>query len=329
MSTQKPAKISPESSDDSAKIVKIGARGSPLAVQQAEDFAARFQQIVGDDVTIEILTFTTSGDQLLDKRLQDAGGKGLFTRELDIAQLAGRIDIVVHSLKDVPTVLPDGLTMGCYLPREDPRDALFGAVSNIKDLPHGATLGTASLRRSAQALALRPDLNIVMFRGNVQTRLRKLDEGLADATLLAAAGLNRLGMTEKAAGFMPKAEMLPACGQGIVCTTLSENAPAWIVEACAQIDVQESRLAAIAERSFLKRLDGSCRTPIAGHLAFTQNGIEFSGEVLTDDGTKRWSADMEQDGIPTEEQAALIGLQIAEKIATQRAADEKDSEALL
>ena len=303
---------------NSTQIVKIGARGSPLAVQQAEDFAARFKDIVGDKVEIEIHTFTTSGDQLLDKRLQDAGGKGLFTRELDIAQLSGRIDIVVHSLKDVPTVLPDGLKIGCYLPREDPRDALFGNVNNIKDLHQGATLGTASLRRSAQALALRPDLKIVMFRGNIQTRLRKLAEGQADATLLAAAGLNRLGMTDKAAGFMPKEEMLPACGQGIVCTTLTNDAEDWIVDACQQIDVLESRIAAIAERAFLKRLDGSCRTPIAGHLSFNENGVDICGEVLADDGSKRWFSQMRLDTIPDESQAAALGLELGEKVAQLR-----------
>ena len=322
MNTQSSASSSPENSKSGGQIVKIGARGSPLAVQQAEDFATRFKEIAPQDVEIEILTFTTSGDQLLDKRLQDAGGKGLFTRELDIAQLTGRVDIVVHSLKDVPTVLPDGLKMGCYLPREDPRDALFGKVGRIEDLPHGAKLGTASLRRGAQALALRPDLEIVMFRGNVQTRLRKLEEGLADATLLAAAGLNRLGMIDKAAGIIPKTTMLPACGQGIVCTTLRDDAPDWIAEACNKIDVQESRIAAIAERAFLKRLDGSCRTPIAGHMSFDQNGVHFAGEVLTDDGRLRWYNDIKLESMPDVEAAAELGRKLGEKVAMLRSSDE-------
>ncbi len=322
MNTQSATSSSSENSLSGAQIVKIGARGSPLAVQQAEDFAARFKEIAGKNVKIEILTFTTSGDQLLDKRLQDAGGKGLFTRELDIAQLTGRVDIVVHSLKDVPTVLPEGLKMGCYLPREDPRDALFGEVGKIEDLPQGAKLGTASLRRGAQALALRPDLEIVMFRGNVQTRLRKLQEGLADATLLAAAGLNRLGMIDKAAGIIPQSTMLPACGQGIVCATLREDAPNWLEEVCKKIDVQKSRIAAIAERAFLKRLDGSCRTPIAGHMSFEGKGTYFSGEVLTDDGCSRWHSEMHLDTVPSEDEAEKLGHQLGEKVALLRKADE-------
>ncbi len=325
MSTQNPVSPTPVNAKNSAQLVKIGARGSPLAIQQAEDFATRLKNVLGDKIEIEILSFTTSGDQLLDKRLQDAGGKGLFTRELDLAQLTGRIDIAVHSLKDVPTILPDGLIMGSYLPREDARDALFGKVANISDLPQGATLGTASLRRSAQALALRPDLKIVMFRGNVQTRLRKLAEGHADATLLAAAGLNRLGMTDKAAGFMPKDQMLPACGQGIVCTTLRDDAPDWLIEASAQIDVLESRIAAHAERAFLTRLDGSCRTPIAGHFSFTVSGIHMAGEVLEDDGSERWFAEHSQASIPTAEDATRIGLELGEKVAQARDASKSNS----
>lgn len=319
MTSQNTTSASPANAKPASQIVKIGARGSPLAIQQAEDFAARFKKIAGPNVETEILTFTTSGDQLLDKKLQDAGGKGLFTRELDLAQIAGRIDIAVHSLKDVPTVLPEGLNMGCYLPREDARDALFGGYESIEALPQGATLGTASLRRSAQALSLRPDLKIVMFRGNVQTRLRKLDEGLADATLLAAAGLSRLGMTEKATGFISKDKMLPACGQGIVCATLSNNAPDWIIDICNKIDVSNSRIAAVAERAFLKRLDGSCRTPIAGHLSFEENGVHFAGEVLADDGSQKWHAERRVSSILSETEAEALGLALGEEVASLKA----------
>lgn len=304
------------------KTVRVGARGSPLAVAQAEDFAARLESASGGLIRCTQHTFTTRGDQILDKRLQDAGGKGLFTRELDIAQLDGQIDVAVHSLKDVPTVLPDGLKMGCYLPREDPRDALIGPYDSLDALPRNARLGTASLRRGAQALAIRPDLEIVMFRGNVQTRLRKLDEGLADATLLAAAGLSRLGMLDKAAAIVPEDQMLPAGGQGIVCATLADDAPDWLVAACAAIDKSASRLAAIAERAFLKRLDGSCRTPIAAHFTLNASGgASMSGEVLSDDGAQCWRAEGQIDRVPSDQDAEALGLALAEDVAAQRLKD--------
>ncbi len=302
-------------------IVRIGARGSPLAVAQAVDFAHQLEAASGGLIRCTQHAFTTRGDQILDQRLQDAGGKGLFTRELDLAQLNGEIDVAVHSLKDVPTVLPEGLVMGCYLPRKDPRDALIGPYASIAALPSGARLGTASLRRGAQALALRPDLEIVMFRGNVQTRLRKLEEGLADATLLAAAGLNRLGMLDKAAALIPVETMLPAGGQGIVCATLAEGAPDWLTAACAAIDIRASRLAAIAERAFLKRLDGSCRTPIAAHFILTPDGAEMGGEVLSDDGRHRWRADGAIKRPPSEADAEELGLMVAEDVAAYRARD--------
>ena len=308
---RKPARPNPH-------IVRIGTRGSPLALAQAEMYGRLLESVSGGLIRTSIHTFKTQGDQIQDRRLQDAGGKGLFTRELDIVQQAGEVEVCVHSLKDVPNVLAEGLVIGSYLEREDPRDALIGPYASLHDLPRGARLGTASLRRSAQALALRPDLEIIMFRGSVQTRLRKLQEGMADATLLAAAGLNRLGMIDKSAGVVPVEDMIPAVGQGIVCATIREDAPDWLLAACAAIDDKPARLAATAERAFLKRLDGSCRTPIAGHFTLTETGARMVGEVLSDDGSQRWASEGVIDGAPSEKDAEELGLWVAEDIAEER-----------
>ena len=289
-----------------------------MALAQAETFGRLLESASGGLIRCSIHTFKTQGDQIQDRRLQDAGGKGLFTRELDIVQQAGDVDICVHSLKDVPNVLADGLVLGCFLEREDPRDVLIGPHPTLADLPQGAKLGTASLRRAAQALHLRPDLQIVMFRGSVQTRLEKLENGQADATLLAAAGLNRLGLMKKAAGIVPIRDMIPAVGQGIVCATLRKDAADWLQAACTAIDDKPARLAASAERAFLRRLDGSCRTPIAGHFTISGTGARMIGEVLSDDGRSRWFAEGALDRIPSEADAAELGLWVAEDIAAAR-----------
>jgi len=304
------------------RTVRVGARGSPLAVAQARLFAGRLERMSGGAIACTFHTYTTTGDRILDRPLQSAGGKGLFTKELDRAQKDGEIDIAVHSLKDMTTRLPRHLFLAAYLPREDARDCLIGPFPDIASLPSGAVVGTSSLRRKAQLLAIRPDLRIVMFRGNVQTRLRKLGEGEADATLLAAAGLSRLGMLETAGGVIPVEEMIPAGGQGIIGVTLRTDAPDWLVAACAATDDRSARLAAIAERAFLRRLDGSCRTPIAAHFRLTAAGAVMSGEVLSDDGARRWRADGELDRLPSERDANELGLFLAEDVASQRAADD-------
>jgi hydroxymethylbilane synthase len=279
-------------------------------------------RLSGGAIAYTLHTFTTTGDRILDRPLQAAGGKGLFTKELDRAQKDGAIDIAVHSLKDMTTRLPRHLFLAAYLPREDPRDCLIGPYPSISALPEGAVVGTSSLRRKAQLLAVRPDLRIIMFRGNVQTRLRKLADGEADATLLAAAGLARLGMTDKAAGAVPADEMIPAGGQGIIGVTLRTDAPEWLIAACAATDDRPARMAAIAERAFLRRLDGSCRTPIAAHFTLTQKGAVMAGEVLAEDGSRRWRAEGELDRLPSERDASELGLFLAEDVASQRAADE-------
>ncbi len=315
MQNSKPAKRSSKAPHK----VRIGSRASPLAVAQAEAFAARLVEASGGQIKTKIETFKTTGDKIQDRPLQDAGGKGLFTKELDRAQKHGEIDIGVHSLKDVTVKLNKHLTLAAYLPREDPRDCLIGSVSRIGDLPDGAVVGTSSVRRRAQLLALRPDLQIVEFRGNVQTRLGKLRDGVAEATLLAAAGLNRLGRMDVAAGLVPFEDMLPAAGQGIVAATLRHDAPDWLHAACAAVDDMDARLAAFAERAFLRRLDGSCRTPFAAQFRLTDDGAELLGEVLSNDGQQRWRATGRLSRRPSEADAEELGLFVAEDIAAQQA----------
>jgi hydroxymethylbilane synthase len=303
------------------KTVRIGTRGSPLALAQANLFAGLLVKASPGAFATSIHPYTTTGDKILDKPLQDAGGKGLFTKELDRAQETGEIDVAVHSLKDVTVTLQPHLVLAAYLTREDPHDCLIGPWSRIADLPRGAVVGTSSLRRKAQLLAVRPDLKAVTFRGNVQTRLRKLAEGEAQATILAAAGLRRLGMIDKAAGIIPVEDMLPAGGQGIIGVTLRKDAPDWLASAVAATDILASRLAAIAERAFLRRLDGSCRTPIAAHFKLTDKGAWMAGEVLSDEGDKRWRAEGSLDHKPNEGEAEAFGLSLAEDVAAKREAD--------
>ncbi len=304
-----------------ARTVRIGARGSPLAVAQAHIFGDRLVRMSGGAIAYTLHAFTTTGDKIQDRPLQDAGGKGLFTKELDRAQKDGDIDIAVHSLKDMTARLPRHLFLAAYLPREDPRDCLIGPWASIAGLPHGAVVGSSSLRRRSQLLALRPDIKVVNFRGNVQTRLRKLAEGEAQATILAAAGLHRLGVTDYVGGIIPVEDMLPAAGQGIIGVTLNTKAPDWLVAACAATDDHAARLAAVAERAFLRRLDGSCRTPIAAHFRLTANGADMSGEVLSDNGDKRWRAEGALERPPSERDANELGLFLAEDVASHRAAD--------
>lgn len=248
--------------------IRIGTRNSPLALAQANWVARALEAIGRGDVTCKLVSMTTTGDQLTDRSLLEAGGKGLFTKELDIALLRGEVDILVHSLKDVPVELPIGQRIMAYPTREDARDAFVSLnYRHFEDLPQGAVLGTSSLRRGAFALARRPDLKIVEFRGNVQTRLKKLADGVADGTFLAAAGLNRLGMSEKISGALDPHKFVPAVGQGILAiAAYPERLPAGSKPIIEAMNDDEAERAAIAERTVLARLDGSCRTPIAAHL---------------------------------------------------------------
>jgi hydroxymethylbilane synthase len=237
-----------------------------------------------DPADIEIVAITTTGDRIRDRPLVEIGGKGLFTKEIEDALLAGEIHMAVHSMKDVPANLPDGLVIAAILPREDARDAFMSlTASTLADLPKGAVLGSSSVRRTAQVLHLRPDLKPVQFRGNVETRLRKLSEGVADATFLACAGLNRLGLSDKITYAMPTDVMLPAIAQGAIGIEIRANDDTTRA-LLAAINDGLSEIAVACERAFLKALDGSCRTPLAGHATLNGSGLSFRGHALTLDG---------------------------------------------
>lgn len=268
--------------------VRIGTRGSPLALVQArmvrDALATAHPDLRGPD-DIQILPIKTTGDAVQDRKLMEVGGKGLFTKEIEEALLEGRVDCAVHSMKDMPTWLPDGLVIGAMLAREDARDALFAKAGiRIADLRRGATVGTASLRRQAQLLALRPDLRIVPLRGNVETRMRKLSDGEADATLLAVAGLKRLGLLEKAAGIIDSAEILPAVGQGAIGIEIRADDDR-LRARLAPLDHGPTTLCVTAERACLSELDGSCHTPIAAYAELDGNNLRLRSLIALPDGT--------------------------------------------
>ena len=248
-----------------ARPLKIGTRGSPLALAQAHETRRRLMAAFDlPEAAFEVVVVSTMGDRVQDRALRELGGKGLFTREIEDLLLSGDLDIAVHSMKDMPTHQPEGLLLDCYLPREDVRDAFVSpGVERLADLPAGALVGTSSLRRRAQLLVRRPDLNVVEFRGNVQTRLRKLSEGVAQCTFLAMAGLNRLGMAHVARSAIEPDEMLPAVAQGAIGIE-RRSADARAAAMLAAIHDGPTGLRLAAERACLATLDGSCETPIAG-----------------------------------------------------------------
>ena len=289
---------------------KNGTRGSPLALWQAHEVRRCLMAAYAlPEAAFEIVVIKVTGDQILDKALKEIGGKGLFTREIEEALLDGGIDIAVHSMKDMPTVQPAGLILDCYLPREDVRDGFVSpAVAGLMDLPQGATVGSSSLRRRAQLAHRRPDLKLVEFRGNVQTRMKKLEDGVAVATFLAMAGLNRLGMAQHAKP-IAVTEMLPAVAQGAIG-----------VERRLADPRAEAMLAAIhhtptgqqlaAERGFLARLDGSCETPIAGLAVLEGATLWLRGEILRPDGTRVIAGELRG---PVAD-AAAIGAALADQV---------------
>ena len=270
-----------------ASSLRIGTRGSPLALAQAHETRRRLATAHGcDEAQFEIVIIKTSGDMIQDRALAEAGGKGLFTKEIDIAMLAGEIDIAVHSSKDLPTVLPDGIVIAGFLPREDARDALISARGkSLAELPQGGTLGTASLRRQAMVKRLRPDLKVGLLRGNVETRLTKAERGEIDATLLAYAGLKRLGLAHRATALLDIDEFLPAVGQGAIGVTARPDDAA-AREALQPLLDADTGVALACERAFLAVLDGSCRTPIAGHARIIGGEVKFRGLVLRTDGSE-------------------------------------------
>jgi len=267
--------------------IRIGTRGSPLALAQAYETRRRLMEMHSlEQDSFEVIVIKTTGDRIQDKPLREVGGKGLFTKEIEDALLGGRIDIAVHSMKDMPVQQPDGLTLDCFLPREDVRDAFLSPRFNgLGDLPHGARVGTSSLRRRAQILYKRPDLEVVEFRGNVQTRLRKLDEKVADCTFLAMAGLNRLGMEEAANSPVAVSDMLPAVSQGAIGIERRETDEA-VRELLQPIHDFPTGYRLEAERAYLETLDGSCQMPIAGLAELDQDQMRLRGEILRPDGSE-------------------------------------------
>jgi len=284
--------------DGGVQPLRIGTRGSPLALAQAYETRRRLQENfpeLNEDGAIEICVLKTQGDMVLDKSLMELGGKGLFTKELDTALLSNEVDICVHSMKDVPTWLPEGTVLPCNLPREDTNDAFISGDSSIKrieDLPDHSVIGTASLRRQAQIMAKNPTLKCVNFRGNVQTRLRKLDDGVVDATLLAIAGLKRMSMDSCATSVLDWDEMLPAVAQGAIgiqCRSDDERSLKYI----DALNHPETKSCVDCERAFLEALDGNCKTPIAGQARIVDGRIVFRGLIAMPDGSVTYKTEAE------------------------------------
>jgi len=302
--------------------IRIGTRGSPLALAQAHETRDRLISAHGlSNDAVEILVFKTSGDQIQDRPLSEVGGKGLFTKEIEEALFRDEIDVAVHSMKDLETAMPEGLAVAAVLPREDVRDAFISLqFASLADLPEGAVVGTSSLRRRAQLKHARPDISVVEFRGNVQTRLAKLEAGVAVATFLACAGLRRLGQEARIASAIEPEDMLPAVAQGaIALQTRSDDADSRA--AMAPLNDADTHVRVTAERAFLARLDGSCRTPIAG-LAEIVDGpdgrrLMFRGQVIAPDGSDALS--VARDGALAD--AAHLGHDAADELLARGAAD--------
>jgi hydroxymethylbilane synthase len=280
-------------------LFTLGARGSPLALAQANEARRRLAEAHGWEIErIALRIIRTTGDAIQDRPLAEAGGRGLFTKEIDAALLAGAIDAAVHSAKDVPSLMAEGVAIGAYLPREDVRDALVSALADtIEGLPRGATFGAASLRRQAQALRLRADLQPMLLRGNVETRLAKVEAGAVGATLLALAGLKRLGLAHRARAVLDLDTFLPAPGQGAIAIT-ARGADARALEALNAISDAATMAALTAERAYLAELEGSCRTPIAGLARLETDKLKLKGEVLRPDGSERF--DVAAEGAPAD-----------------------------
>ncbi len=281
--------------------IRIGTRGSPLALAQATAVRAAVAQTEGiDPEAIELVVLKTTGDLVRDRSFAESGGKGIFTKEIDEALLSGRVDFAVHSAKDVQTILPKGLCIAATPPRADPRDAFLSTrAPSIEALPQGAKLGTASVRRQALALRIRPDLTIALLRGNVQTRMDKMKAGECDATILAYAGLQRLGLTQHATEVLDPMKYPPAVAQGIIAIEArsdDKNTAAML----AKINHADSFAALLTERAFLLALDGSCRAPIAGHARIEKGRLKFVGLVITQDGSD--FAGVEHEGDPRDAQ---------------------------
>eukprot|EP00549_Striatella_unipunctata_P023878 CAMPEP_0118702722 /NCGR_PEP_ID=MMETSP0800-20121206/18070_1 /TAXON_ID=210618 ORGANISM="Striatella unipunctata, Strain CCMP2910" /NCGR_SAMPLE_ID=MMETSP0800 /ASSEMBLY_ACC=CAM_ASM_000638 /LENGTH=329 /DNA_ID=CAMNT_0006603997 /DNA_START=163 /DNA_END=1152 /DNA_ORIENTATION=+ len=304
--------------EEEATPLRIGTRGSPLAMAQAFETRKRLQEAfpeLNEDDAIQICVMKTQGDMILDKSLMELGGKGLFTKELDTALLGNEVDICVHSMKDVPTWLPEGTVLPCTLPREDTNDAFIhkdGSVKTIAELPDNSVIGTASLRRQAQLMAKNPTFKCVNFRGNVQTRLRKLNDGVVDATLLAIAGLKRMDMDGCATAVLDWEEMLPAVAQGAIgiqCRSDDEKSLKYI----GALNHAPTKACVDCERAFLEALDGNCKTPIAGQARIIDDKIVFRGLIAMPDGSQKFEITKEG----AIEDAKVIGRTAGEEIKAE------------
>jgi hydroxymethylbilane synthase len=306
--------------------LRIGARGSPLSLaqtRQTRDALGRALGVAADalDTLLPIVPIVTTGDRIQDRKLLEAGGKGLFTKEIDEALLDGRVDAAIHSLKDVPTHLPEGMTLAAVPEREDVRDALltpYGA--DLASLKPGAVIGTASLRRQAQLLHARPDLRIMTLRGNVDTRIARMAEGGVDATLLALSGLRRLGRTDRPMTLLDPAAMPPAVGQGALAVAARTD-DADTLAALALLDHAETHAAVRAERAFLSALDGSCRTAIGAFSRVSAGEFTFIGEALAADGSARWRREGACDLAEASALAAALGAQVRAEAGDRLARD--------
>lgn len=296
------------------KLLRIATRQSPLALWQAEHIKARLQAL-HPDLAVELVTFVTQGDKILDTPLAKIGGKGLFVKELENALLDGRADLAVHSMKDVPMDLPEGLLLAVICEREDPADAFVSNhYASLDDLPQGATLGTSSLRRKSQIQAYRPDLKIIDLRGNVGTRLSKLDAGQYDAIILAAAGLKRLNLEQRIRQTIATHISLPAVGQGALGLECRSNDQA-VLTLIAPLSDAVTSLCVKAERAFNRKLHGGCQVPIAGFAIIQNDMLYMQGRVGSPDGTQLLKANIQ--GVP--EQAEQLGEQLAEQLLAQGA----------
>ena len=298
------------------KILKIATRQSPLALWQAEHIRARLEALHAD-LKVELVTFVTQGDKILDTPLAKIGGKGLFVKELEAALLDGRADLAVHSMKDVPMALPEGLSLAVICEREDPLDAFVSnTYKSFDELPQGAKVGTSSLRRKTQILKQRPDLNIIDLRGNVGTRLSKLDSGLYDAIILASAGLKRLGLAERIRHTLQPEISLPAVGQGALgleCRATDQV----VLDLILPLLHAETDVCVRAERAFNAYLEGGCQVPIAGYATLNQGQIHIEGRVGSVDGVTLLKVQLS--GAP--EQAEQLGVSLAQKLLEQGAGD--------
>ncbi len=291
------------------KEIKIGTRASLLAVTQSTWVKEQIEKH-NPGTSVELVKITTKGDKILDVPLAKVGGKGLFVKELEDALLDGRADLAVHSMKDVPTDLPEGLHLAIVTERENPHDAFISnTCSGVLDLPRGATVGTSSLRRKSQLAALRPDLVIEDLRGNLDTRLRKLDEGLYDAIILAAAGLNRLGMADRITSFFTPVQMLPAIGQGALGLELRTDDDE-LLEGISFLNHTWTATAVAAERAFLLRLEGGCQVPIGAYAVADDERVTLTGLIASVDGREI----LREEATGPVETAAGIGTALAEKL---------------